>query len=42
MVQSNNRGNEAVLAFTAYEIYAMACAEEGMPKAVACPPYMCL
>jgi hypothetical protein len=40
VVQSKDGGDEAFLAFTADEIYSMACAEEGMPKADVCLPYM--
>ncbi|KAF8962060.1 hypothetical protein BDZ97DRAFT_1826140 [Flammula alnicola] len=40
IVQSKDGGDEAFLAFTADEIYAMACAEEGAPKIVVCPSYM--
>jgi hypothetical protein len=40
VVQSKDGGDEAFLAFTSDEIYAMACAEEGMPKTVVCLPYM--
>jgi hypothetical protein len=37
IVQSKGGGDEAFLTFTADEIYAMACAEEGTPKTVVCP-----
>jgi hypothetical protein len=40
IVQSKDKGDEAFLAFTDDEIYAMACAEEGMPKTVVCLPYV--
>jgi hypothetical protein len=42
IVQSKDGGDEAFLTFTADEIYAMACAEEGTPKKVVCLPYICL
>jgi hypothetical protein len=38
VVQSRDGGDEAFLAFTADDIYAMAFAEEGMPKTVVCLP----
>jgi hypothetical protein len=41
IVQTKDGGDEAFLSFSADEIYAMAYAEEGMPKTVVCPPYMC-
>jgi hypothetical protein len=40
VVQSKDGGDDAFLAFTPDEIYAMASAEEGMPKTVVCLPYM--
>jgi hypothetical protein len=42
VVQSKDGGDEAFLAFTADEIYAMVCAEKGRSKTVVCLPYMCL
>jgi hypothetical protein len=38
VVQSKDGGDEAFFSFTPDEIYAMVCAEEGMPKTVfVCP-----
>jgi hypothetical protein len=45
IVQSKDGGDEAFHSFSADEIYGMALlayAEEGTPKTVVCPPYMCL
>jgi hypothetical protein len=40
IVQLKDRGDGAFLTLTADKIYAMGCAEEGMPKIVFSPPYI--
>ena len=42
IVHYRNGDDEAFLTFTADEIYAMACAEQGKPKIVIFLAYMCL